>query len=201
VSAAGFTSCNRPATSRQRLRRHKNRKASVGALVATLACLPKAEKAKDVNRWVILLIDGPREPKHVSALLEPVMKEWLYLATTGIVVEDALTGCPVLRKFAPGPSACDMPATAKLGEGPAHSGYHICKKCFYLGVICGCKRQPGEPDPTPWDNEGYPGHGARTFQPSETPFQRSKRPGEHICWVDSQMIELGQYRSEVNVIG
>jgi hypothetical protein len=144
-----------------------------------------------------MLIDGPREPKHLLALIGPVMREWLSLATTGIVVDDALTGGHVLRKFAPGPSACDIPATAKLGEGPAHSGFHICKKCYYVGLVCGCKRHVGEPDPTPWDNEGYLGDGERRFQGSGEPFQRSKRPGEHICWVDSQMIELCQYRAEV----
>jgi hypothetical protein len=174
----------------------------MGVVTCTLACLPKSLKAKEQFRWVVMIMDGPTEPTHVAELLRPVMAEWLELATNGLTLTHGITRKGETLKFGPAVAVCDVPAAAKLSEGPGHGGYRCCNKCYFEGVLCGCKALPQDQGqvPTPIDNEVYRGNGPRAHVTSTgAPFSRKKRPGEHIAWVDVNMITPDMYRSEVQI--
>ncbi len=63
-----------------------------------------------------MLLDGPREPKFVYSLLEPVFQELERLFQDGIEVFDSLTSSVVRIRAGIVGTVNDLPASAKLGE-------------------------------------------------------------------------------------
>lgn len=198
--------------------RFKKKLFSVGVLSAVVAGLSNTAKAQGKNMWVLAIIDGPQEPKHVSALLEPVFLELQRLSIDGVNVYNAMTSTFMNVLIGPGVSSNDLPASAKLGAHAGHGAFVMCRFCWYRGSVCGelsliwwisqifwgliyfyivgCRSLPNEPEPPIWNNLEYSINGPTDIPMDPSCVERPKRRGEHIAWCDTSPIPAMRIKLE-----
>ena len=83
------------------------------------------------------------------------------------------------------------PAGAKIGEYKGHSSYFACHRCHYKGAICAHVRLPDDnnDDPIVYDNVNFdPETMSEDDRVLLTGEARKKRRGEHIVWLDADLI-------------
>ena len=88
--------------------------------------------------FVLGVIEGPHEPKHVLKLLQPLFENFQSLDENGVVVFDALTQTDIKVHATLGLCVCDSPAASRLGAFvfPGRA-FMPCIRCCYKGQICG----------------------------------------------------------------
>ena len=175
----------------------KQRDYSVGILTVAPANLTSQNRAKRLNTWILAVIEGPDEPGHVIECIRPCFDEMRLLGDVGVEVFDVVTmkhirihvSCPLV--------SADVPACAKLGNLYGHSSYFPCVSCEYQGVVCGCKptKRNGKL-PARWDNRAFrPGStGQRLLLSGHA--ERTLNKGEHISFVDTQVLLPFHLRKE-----
>ena len=111
---------------------HKDKNYSVGVLSCCPANLTMNERSDLDNMFVLAVIEGPNEPVHTLALLQPVFKKIAVLGRDGVKVFDCLSNREIIVHAGVGLCVCDTPAAARLGAFIGHSGYMPCVKCKSL---------------------------------------------------------------------
>ena len=113
---------------------------SVGVLYLVLMNLPRGERFKRQNIFLVGIIPGPSEPKHdINSFLAPLVDELISLWEVGVSLRHP--GSPLFSKrfcAALLCVACDMPASKKVCGFTAHNsrrGYNKCRKEFVTGGI------------------------------------------------------------------
>ena len=171
----------------------KSRDYTVGVLTATVANQSTTDRADRRNTWILSILEGPKEPTHLFYTVAPVFLELRELEMKGLRIFDALTEDFVEVFVSVALVSADTPAAAKLGDHVGHGGYQPCISCMYIGSICGCKSKDGEEAPPTWENFNYKG-GVRN--PITGSRLRKKRQGEHICFVDRELLTRAHLRSD-----
>ena len=171
----------------------KSRDYSVGILTATIANLTTTLRADRANTWVLAVLEGPREPAHTFYCLAPVFLELRELGESGIEVYDALTESMLRVHISCGPVSADVPACAKLGDHRGHSGFQPCISCNHTGCLCGCKSKPDEAPVGRYDNVHYTQGRPKLLSGTLRP----KRKGEHIVFVDHELVLSVQQRPDL----
>ncbi len=113
---------------------------SVGVLYLVLMNLPRSERFKRQNIFLVGIIPGPSEPKlNINSFLAPLVDELISLWEVGITLRHP--GSPVIAerfRAALLSVACDMPASKKVCGFTAHNSKRGCNKCrkeFVTGGI------------------------------------------------------------------
>ena len=135
---------------------HKDKqKYSVGVLSCAPANLSLQQRSDMSNIFVLAVIEGPSEPLHTLALLQPVFKKFASIDAEGLNVFDSLTKRDITVHATVGLCVCDSPATSKLGAFIGHSAYMSCFRCCYKACLCGCKfnTADGSFKRCTWNNE------------------------------------------------
>ena len=162
---------------------------SVGILTVSPGNLTSRERAKRMNTWILAVIEGPNEPAHVIECLRPSFEEIRKISDVGVNVFDAAT-MSNMQLFVTAPLvSADVPACAKLGNLYGHSSYFPCVSCDYKGAVCGCKPvKRNKTIPARWDNRNFrPGTSSQHALLSGDPA-RKLNPGEHIAFIDSELL-------------
>jgi len=171
----------------------KSRDYTVGVLTATVANLSTTHRADRANIWILSVLEGPREPAHTFYCLAPVFLELRDLEQRGMEVYDALTECTIRVHLSCGPVSADVPACAKLGDHTGHSGFQPCISCNHTGSVCGCKTNADEEPVGRWNNSDYTQGRPKLLSGTIRP----KRKGEHVCFVDSELVLQKQQRPDL----
>ena len=170
---------------------------SVGILTVSPGNLSSRDRAKRNNTWILAVIEGPNEPGHVVECVRPCFDEIRSISDSGFEVFDVATMTNLVVFVSSPLVSADVPACAKLGNLYGHSSYFPCVSCEYRGVVCGCKptKRNGS-KPARWDNRSFrPGVDAQHVMLSGDP-SRTLNPGEHISFIDSQLLLPHHLRKE-----
>ena len=176
---------------------------TIGVFTVSPANLACADRAKRINTWVLAIIEGPNEPTHVIECLRPCFEEIREFASRGVEVFDAATN-KSLRVFISAPVvSADVPACAKLGNLYGHSSYFPCISCEYQGVVCGCKQNKKDIGaPARWDNRSFRPQYDKAKNLLSGDARRTLHKGEHIAFVDTEVLLPHHLRSEqVHIAG
>lgn len=111
---------------------------SVGALYMVLMNLPRSERFKPENVFLVGVIPGPHEPKlNINSYLQPLVAELNVLWKGGISVESH--SCIENEKFHAALLCvgCDVPAARKVCGFTGHGSNKGCSKCkkFFPGSV------------------------------------------------------------------
>jgi hypothetical protein len=184
---------------------HKDKqKYSVGVLSCAPANLSLHQRSDMSNIFVLAVIEGPSEPVHTLALLQPVFKNFASIDAIGLKVFDSITNATITVHATVGLCVCDSPATSKLGAFIGHSGYMPCFRCCYKACLCGCKfnAPDGSLRRCTWNNEVLLHPASTSVPPLLDPGRRDdgkKKKGEHMAFVDSNLISMEQLRKDLDV--
>ena len=105
---------------------------SVGVMYLVLMNLPRSERFKRENIFLVGLIPGPSEPRHnINSFLTPLVDEFLLLWEEGVQLRHSGSLLlPECFKAALLCVACDMPGSRKVCGFTSHnSAKHGCNKC------------------------------------------------------------------------
>ena len=103
---------------------------SVGVLYLVLMNLPRSERFKRQNIFLVGIIPGPSEPrKNINSFLAPLVDELCKLWHEGVLLKHSGSIVPERFKAALLCVACDMPASKKVRGFTAHNSKHGCNKC------------------------------------------------------------------------
>ena len=182
---------------------HKDKqKYSVGVLSCCPANFSMLERSKMENVFVLAVLEGPTEPVHTLAMLNPVFHKISSLDQHGVTIFDSLTKSDIKVHVSVGLCVADAPATAKLGAFIGHSGYMPCHRCAYKANLCGCKFDSATQTRGTWDNESvlHPTSATRPriLQPGIKDSNKKKN-GEHMAFTDSSIIQLHQLRKDLDI--
>lgn len=104
---------------------------SIGVLYLALMNLPRSERFKRQNIFLVGVIPGPNEPKlNINSYLSPLVDELLILWEDGVKLR--YSGSPLFPecfKVALLCVACDMPASRKVCGFTGHNSRRGCNKC------------------------------------------------------------------------
>ena len=184
---------------------HKDKQRySVGVLSCCPANFSMQQRSDLRNISVLAVIEGPSEPVHTLALLQPVFKQFASLEAKGLTVLDSLTNTRITVHAAVGLCVGDTPATAKLGAFIGHSAYMPCFRCCYKACLCGCKfnTEDGKFKRGTWNNEGIVNPGSTdtpSLLDSGKRDDQKKKKGEHMAFIESTLISRLQLRSDVDI--
>ena len=111
---------------------------SVGALYMVLMNLPRSERFKPENVFLVGVIPGPQEPKHnINSYLQPLVAERNSLWKDGISVKKH--GSTENEKFCAALLCvgCDIPAARKVCGFTGHGSNRGCSQCkkFFPGSV------------------------------------------------------------------
>ena len=124
---------------------------SVGALYMVLMNLPRAERFRPENVFLVGIIPGPHEPKlNINSFLKPLVEELNILWNDGVNVKLPGNNESINVKAALLCVGCDVPATRKLCGFTAHPSRKGCSKCTksFLGSVSdGIDYSGFEPEP------------------------------------------------------
>ena len=103
---------------------------SVGVLYLVLMNLPRSERFKRQNIFLVGIIPGPNEPRNnINSFLAPLVDELCKLWHEGVLLRHSGSIVPERFKAALLCVACDMPASKKVCGFTAHNSKHGCNKC------------------------------------------------------------------------
>ena len=104
---------------------------SVGVLYLVLMNLPRSERSKRQNIFLVGIIPGPNEPRyHINSFLAPLVDELILLWGEGVNLRHSGSRLfPERFKAALLCVACDMPASKKVCGFTAHCSKRGCNKC------------------------------------------------------------------------
>ncbi len=104
---------------------------SVGVMYLVLMNLPRSERFKRENVFLVGIISGPNEPRNnINSFLKPLVDELLVLWDEGVMLRHSGSLLvPECFKAALLCVACDMPASRKVCGFTAHNSKHGCPKC------------------------------------------------------------------------
>ena len=104
---------------------------SVGVMYLVLMNLPRSERFKRENVFLVGIISGPSEPRgNINSYLKPLVGELLLLWEEGVMLRHSGSLLvPQCFKAALLCVACDMPASRKVCGFTAHNSKHGCPKC------------------------------------------------------------------------
>ena len=175
----------------------KQRDYSVGVLTVTPANLTSAERAYRQNCWVLAVIEGPNEPKHVFDCLRPCFEELSAIEQRGINVFDSLTRTFQTIYVSASLVSADTPACARLGNHVGHGAYQSCISCNYMACVCGCKPNAQKQQteiPARWNNRDYRSGGSS--RQLVAGIERPMNKGEHIVFLDTEVLLPHHLRDE-----
>jgi len=184
---------------------HKDKqKYSVGVLSCAPANFTLHQRSDMSNIFVLAVIEGPSEPVHTLALLQPVFKNFAAINTNGVTVFDSLTSKTITVHATLGLCVCDSPATSKLGAFVGHSAYMPCFRCCYKACLCGCKfnTADGSFKRCTWNNAVLLNPESTSIPPLLDPGRRDdqkKKKGEHMAFTDSILISMEQMRKDADI--
>ena len=184
---------------------HKDKqKYSVGVLSCCPANFTLQQRSDLRNIFVLAVIEGPSEPVHTLALLQPVFKKFAQIDTHGLKVFDSITKTTIIVHASVGLCVSDTPATAKLGAFIGHSGYMPCFRCCYKACLCGCKfdTETGDCKRCTWNNESLINPASNAVPTRLEPGRRddeTKKKGEHMAFIESNLIAREQLRSDRDI--
>ena len=184
---------------------HKDKqKYSVGVLSCCPANLTMHERSDLSNVFVLAVIEGPSEPVHTLALLQPVFKKFAAIDRNGLKVFDSITNTSITVHATVGLCVGDTPATAKLGAFIGHSAYMPCFRCCYKACLCGCKfnTEDGRCRRCTWNNESLINPSSNSVPPCLDPGRRDdekKKKGEHMSFIENALISRQQLRSDLDI--
>ena len=179
----------------------RNSSYSMGVLSASVLNLSNVNRAARGQSWPLAIIEGPKGVGPTFYALKDVFEQMAELYDTGMLVDDSLTKRQITVHAALALVIADNPALAKIGAHKGHSSYHSCHRCGHIGHLCGHASAEGEDPPARYDNHAF--HpGPVMNQPrillSGTRRKKDTKSGEHIVWIESQM--LGREHLESDVI-
>ena len=103
---------------------------SVGALYMVLMNLPRSERFKPENVFLVGIIPGPHEPKHtINSYLQPLVAELNLLWRDGITVRAHGASTGEVYRAALLCVGCDVPAARKVCGFTGHASCKGCSKC------------------------------------------------------------------------
>lgn len=104
---------------------------SVGVLYLVLMNLPRSERFKRQNIFLVGIIPGPNEPRiNINSFLAPLVDEFIKLWEEGVNLRHSGSLLlPERFRAALLCVACDMPASKKVCGFTAHNSKHGCNKC------------------------------------------------------------------------
>lgn len=103
---------------------------SVGALYMVLMNLPRSERFKPENVFLVGIIPGPHEPKlNINTYLQPLVAELKSLWETGVSVKVHDSTTTKLFHAALLCVGCDIPAARKVCGFTGHGSNKGCSKC------------------------------------------------------------------------
>ena len=184
---------------------HKDKqKYSVGVLSCCPANFSLQQRSDLRNLFVLAVIEGPSEPVHTLALLQPVFKKIAEINMNGLKVFDSITNTSILVHASVGLCVSDTPATAKLGAFIGHSGYMPCFRCCYKACLCGCKFDTETVDckRCTWNNESLinpASNAVPTRLESGRRDDEKKKKGEHMAFIEKTLISREQLRSDIDI--
>ena len=111
---------------------------SVGALYMVLMNLPRAERFKPENVFLVGIIPGPHEPKlNINTYLKPLVAELNALWENGVSLRAHGSTTTQLFHAALLCLGCDVPAARKVGGFTGHGSNQGCSKCkkHFLGSV------------------------------------------------------------------
>ena len=111
---------------------------SVGVLYLVLMNLPRAERFKPENVFLVGVIPGPHEPKlHINSYLRPLVAELNVLWNEGISEMEHGSTVRNLFRAALICVGCDVPAARKVCGFTGHGSSKGCSKCnkFFPGSV------------------------------------------------------------------
>ena len=184
---------------------HKDKqKYSVGVLSCAPANFTLHQRSDMSNIFVLAVIEGPSEPVHTLALLQPVFKNFATIDANGLKVFDSLTNKTITVHATVGLCVCDTPATSKLGAFLGHSAYMPCFRCCYKACLCGCKfnTADGSFKRCTWNNVMLVNPASTSVPPLLHPGSRDdqkKKKGEHMAFTDNMLVSMEQLRKDADV--
>ena len=109
----------------------KHTQYSVGVMYLVLMNLPRSERFKRENVFLVGIISGPNEPRNnINSFLKPLVDELLVLWDEGVMLQHCGSLLvPECFKAELLCVACDMPASRKICGFTAHNSKHGCPKC------------------------------------------------------------------------
>ena len=112
---------------------------SVGVLYLVLMNLPRSERFKRQNVFLVGIIPGPSEPRNnINSFLTPLVDELLILWDKGVNIRHSGSLLlPERFRVALLCVVCDMPASKKVCGFTSHNSKHGCNKCTKQFMTCG----------------------------------------------------------------
>ena len=111
---------------------------SVGALYMVLMNLPRTERFKQENVFLVGVIPGPHEPKlNINTYLKPLVAELNALWENGLKFKAQDTTTAQIFRAALLCVGCDVPAARKVCGFTGHASNRGCSKCkkFFPGTV------------------------------------------------------------------
>ena len=178
----------------------RNSSYSMGVLSASVLNLSNTNRAARGQSWPLAIIEGPKGVGPTFFALKDVFEQMAELYDNGMLVDDGLTKRQITVHAALALVIADNPALAKIGAHKGHSSYYSCHRCGHIGHLCGHGTMEGEDPPARYNNHAFhPGpvlNQARILV-SGTPRKKDTKNGEHIVWIESQMLDREHLESDV----
>jgi len=164
---------------------------TVGLLSVSVLNFSCHERGRTGAIWPLMVLSGPSQVPRMFSVMKDVMSAVNDMYINGVEVYDELTKGNIRVHVAVAQVVADRPAAAKIGEYKGHSSYLACHRCHYKGALCAHVRLPDDTDDEPivYDNANFDpetmSEDDRVLLSGEA---RKKRRGEHIVWLDADLI-------------
>ena len=164
---------------------------SIGLLSVSILNFSCYERGRTGAIWPVMVLSGPSQVPRMYSVMKDVFSAVNDMYSNGVAVYDELTKSNLRVHVAVAQVVADRPAGAKIGEYKGHSSYFACHRCHYKGAICAHVRLPDDnnDDPIVYDNVNFdPETMSEDDRVLLTGEARKKRRGEHIVWLDADLI-------------
>ena len=164
---------------------------TVGLLSVSILNFSCHERGRTGAIWPLMVLAGPSQIPRMFSVMKDLLSAVNDMYTDGVEVYDELTNRKILVHVAVAQVVADRPAASKIGAFKGHSGYFSCHRCHYKGSVCGHVRLPDDESDQPivYDNEKFdPMTMTEDDRVLLSGEPRKKRRGEHIAWIEAQLI-------------
>ena len=173
---------------------------SMGILSASVLNLSNENRAARGQSWPLAIIEGPKGVGPTYFALKDIFEQMAELYDSGMLVDDTLTKRQITVYASLALVIADNPALAKIGSHKGHSSYYSCHRCGHIGHLCGHATEENADPPARYDNSAFhpgPVMNQHRILLSGTPRKKDTKNGEHIVWIESEMLRREHLQSDV----
>jgi hypothetical protein len=164
---------------------------SIGLLSVSILNFSCHERGRTGAIWPVMILSGPSQVPRMYSVMKDVLSAVNDMYINGVAVYDDLTKTNLRVHVAVAQVVADRPAGAKIGEYKGHSSYFSCHRCYYKGAICAhaILSDDTSDEPIVYDNVNFdPETMSEDDRVLLTGEARKKRRGEHIVWLEADLI-------------